>query len=61
MIKISFIFVFQETFLQLINELKSCIEDFHIGLKILHILVADLPNAPLGTQVLKLVMSFNCY
>lgn len=45
----------QETFLQLIKELKTCIEDFHIGLKILQILVADLPYSPLGTQVFKLI------
>lgn len=45
--------LFQETFLQLIKELKTCMEDFNIGLRILHVLVADLPNSPLGTQVIK--------
>ncbi|XP_060840179.1 origin recognition complex subunit 3 [Rhopalosiphum padi] len=42
---------FKETFLQLIRELKACINDFHIGLRVLHILVADLPHSPLGTQL----------
>ncbi|VVC34496.1 Origin recognition complex, subunit 3 [Cinara cedri] len=39
------------TFLQLVKELKGCISDFHIGLRILKILVADLPHSPLGTQL----------
>ncbi|XP_022179450.1 origin recognition complex subunit 3 isoform X1 [Myzus persicae] len=42
---------FKETFFQLIRALKACIEDFHIGLRVLHILVADLPHSPLGTQL----------
>ncbi|XP_001944167.2 origin recognition complex subunit 3 [Acyrthosiphon pisum] len=42
---------FKETFLQLIGELKACIDDFHIGLRVLHILVVDLPHSPLGTQL----------
>lgn len=46
--------IFQETFLQLVRELKACIEDFYIGLRMLHVLVADLPHSPLGTQVFNL-------
>ncbi|XP_050432352.1 origin recognition complex subunit 3 [Adelges cooleyi] len=42
---------FKENFLQLIKELKCCIADFHIGLRILQVLVSDLPQAPLGTQL----------
>jgi hypothetical protein len=38
--------------------LKTCIEDFNIGLRILQILVADLPNSPLGTQVFKFIDNF---
>lgn len=42
---------FKETFFQLVGELKACIDDFHIGLRVLHILVVDLPHSPLGTQL----------
>lgn len=51
--------MFQKTFLKLIQELKACIADFHIGLKMLHILVADLPQSPLGTQVFKFITLIN--
>lgn len=40
----------------MIRELKSCIEDFHIGLRVLQVLVGDLPHSPLGTQVFKLII-----
>lgn len=42
---------FKENFLRLIRELKACINDFYIGLRVLHILVADLPHSPLGTKL----------
>ncbi|XP_015372173.1 PREDICTED: origin recognition complex subunit 3 [Diuraphis noxia] len=42
---------FKENFLQSIRNLKACIDDFHIGLRVLHILVVDLPHSPLGTQL----------
>ncbi|KAL4122262.1 hypothetical protein QTP88_014629 [Uroleucon formosanum] len=42
---------FKETFFQLIVKLKACIDDFHIGLRVLHVLVVDLPHSPLGTQL----------
>jgi len=43
--------------IQLMIDLKSSIKDFHYGLRILHILVADLPNTPLGSQLRELYCS----
>ncbi|XP_050542616.1 origin recognition complex subunit 3 isoform X2 [Daktulosphaira vitifoliae] len=42
---------FKQNFLKLVQELKNCISDFHIGLRVLQVLVHDLPQTPLGTQL----------
>ncbi|KAL5244172.1 hypothetical protein ACI65C_011582 [Semiaphis heraclei] len=48
---------FKENFLQSIRDLKAGIDDFHIGLRVLHILVVDLPHSPLGTQLREMYSS----